>query len=450
MTPLEVNGMMFRDVWWLALIKVVLIVVILLLWTICNVLFERRVLARMMNRIGPDFNGPFGFFQTIAEGVKLLFKEDFAPGHVDKVVYTLAPFLLAVPAFATWTMIPFGGEVTMFGEQTRLVGMDGPIAVLLILAIASVGIYGIVLAGWSSANSYGLLGSVRASAQTVSYEIAMGLSLVSVFLYTGSMSTAGIVEAQNTAHIPALEGIPVLENLSLWNAFALIPAFVIYFLSLLGEINRTPFDFAECEQELVSGHITEYTGFRYALYYLGEYINMATASALITTLFLGGYHAPWPLNAIESIDTGYWGILWFVLKTQFVIFCMVWIRASLPRLRYDKFMAIGWKWLIPIALLWNIGIAFVRTASANGWFQGTTMLLIIAGVVGLMALWIAISILSRKDEVEEPEPAFNAMAGGYPVPPLPHQRTAASAGVVAADPEPATSASSTPTDMKEA
>lgn len=436
MSALEATWFM-DDPWWLVLVKAVLLLVILLMWTIINVWFERRVFARMLNRLGPNMNGPFGLWQTIAEGVKCLLKEDFSPAKVDKWVYNIAPLLTGMAAFSVWTVIPFTGDITMFGVRTRGQLMDMPVAVLLVLAITSIGVYGTVLAGWSSSesSSYSLLGGLRSSAQMISYEVSMGLSLVSVFMWAGSMSTHEIVEAQVGHLRPG--GMDI--GLPGWFALLLIPSAVIYFISLLGEANRTPFDLSECEQELVSGHITEYTGFRYALYYLGEYIAMATAAGLFTTFFLGGYHAPWPFNLVGAIDTGYWGLLWFFLKGQVVIFCIIWIRASLPRLRYDQFMALGWKWLIPISLVWIMCAATFKLAINDGWLGNPVVMGVLAAIIVLLLVW---SFLAPSKPAEAtaataaPAGPFDAFAGGYPVPPLPGQTLPELADVVRSTTEP--------------
>ncbi|MGL5406951.1 MAG: NADH-quinone oxidoreductase subunit NuoH [Propionibacteriaceae bacterium] len=421
---MNADGLFFHDPWWLALAKAVLAVVVLLLWTIMNVWFERRTFAKMLQRIGPNMNGPLGLWQTIAEGVKCLLKEDFAPGHVDKWVYNLAPILTGVAAFSTWAVLPLGGEVSIFGHTTRLQVIDLPVAVLYIFAVASIGIYGIVLAGWASSDSYSLLGSLRSSAQMISYEVAMGLSLVPVFLASGTMSTSGIADAQ-AQHI-LFRGVDL--GLPAWYFLLLFPSFCIFGISALGEANRTPFDLSECEQELVSGHITEYTGFRYALYYLGEYIAMATQASIATTLFLGGYHAPWPINWIApSLDptvgqgNGWWGLLWFFLKAQVLIFVIIWIRASVPRFRYDQFMSLGWKRLIPISLVWIVAVATWMTAADNGWFA-TTAGRVGVGVIclGLLA-WAFWPQKKKQEEVATASGEFDAFAGGYPVPPMPGQ-----------------------------
>ncbi len=412
--------MIMNDPWWLVLIKCVAVFALLLVWTIFNVWFERRLVAKMQHRLGPIMNGPGGLLQAVADGMKLLIKEDFMPHMVDRVLFTLAPLITGTAAFTAWAVIPLGGEVEIFGVKTRLQATDLPVSVLVILAVASVGIYGFVLAGWSSNSTYSLLGALRSSAQMISYEISMGLSLVAVFLYAGSMSTWQIVEAQGQPFLP----FNINLGIQSWYWFQLIPSFVIYVISMVGETNRAPFDLPECESELVSGYITEYSGFRYATYFLAEYINMATVSAVATTLFLGGYHAFWPLNLIPGVDGGWWGLLWFFLKVQLLISFFVWLRGTLPRFRYDQFMDLGWKWLIPISLGWIVIVGFIKATRLPvgglnpliGW--GVIIALLLAGV-GAWYWWD-----DRREKRREALAAarqrtgdFDAFAGGYPVPP---------------------------------
>lgn len=421
------ENVFFQDPWWLILIKVVALFVILLLWTIFNVWYERRLVGKMQHRLGPIMNGPFGLGQALADGAKLIAKEDFRPKNADKWIFNLAPILTGVAAFTCWTVIPFGGEVTMFGVETRLQVTDLPVATIFILAVASIGIYGIVLAGWAGNSTYSFLGSIRSTAQMISYEISMGLSYVAVFLYAGSMSTGQIVEAQG---LPLFGSNPL--GLQRWYWLLLLPSFVIYVISMLGESNRVPFDLPECESELVSGHITEYTGFRYAIFYLTEYINMTTLSAIMVTLFMGGYKAIWPLGFLIP-DTGWWGLLWFVIKVQLGIFFFVWVRASLPRFRYDQFMGLGWKWLIPISLGWVMVIALLRALTNHGLLQGPLLWILIGVVVlGLLAV-IFLGGGEPKDlgMADRDEDVFDAFAGGYPVPPLPGQTLPELADVVA-------------------
>lgn len=427
MTPLNASTVFMADPWWISLIKVLGVFMLQLLWCLFNVWFMRRILGKMQNRMGPIMNSPGGLLQAIGDGMKLLFKETFIPNGTDKVVFTVAPVIAGVCAFTSWAVIPFGGEVTMFGHVTRLQITDLPVAVLFCLAISSIGIYGMVMAGWSSDNSYSLLGGLRASAQMISYEVAMGLSLVAVFIMSQSMSTSAIVEAQ--ARHMNLFGTDI--PLPSWYALVLLPSFVVYFISILGESNTPPFDLAECEQELVSGYSTEYTGFMYGTYYLAEFINMATLSAIAVTLFFGGYRAPWPFLG-TGMDAGWWGLLWFFLKTQVMIFVLIWTRGSLPRYRYDQFMAIGWKRLIPFSLVWIVFVTLMR-ASFNATGTNRTVLggLMAAIALGLIA-WLFLAGEPEKKTATEPV-VFDAFAGGYPVPPLPGQVSGTTSHLVAAD-----------------
>ena len=337
---------------WVIIVKVVLLFVIMLLFTLFNIWFERRVVARMQHRLGPNVHGPFGLLQSLADGVKLMLKEDIIPKAADKAIYVIAPLLSAIPAFLAVAVIPFGPIVRIpFTDiHTPLQLTDLPVGVLYVLAISSIGIYGIVLAGWSSGSTYSLLGALRSSAQVISYEVAMGLSFVAVFLYSGSLSTSGIVAAQE----------------HLWYCIILLPSFLIYMISMVGETNRAPFDLPEAEGELVGGFHTEYSSIKFAFFFLAEYINLVTVSMLATTLFLGGWRAPWPLSIWSGANQGYWPVLWFVAKVFAFVFVFIWLRGTLPRLRYDQFMKFGWKVLIPVALVWIIAVAVIRTISLEG------------------------------------------------------------------------------------
>ena len=342
-----------QDPWWVIGLKVLLVFVFLVVLTLFNIWLERRVVARMQHRIGPNVHGPQGLLQSLADGMKLMFKEDFTPTAADKVVFMLAPFVVAIPAITAFAVIPMAGLVRVpFTEiTTPLQVTDLPVSVLFIVAIASIGVYGIVLAGWSSGSTYSLLGALRSSAQVISYEVAMGLALVAVFLYAGSLSTSEIVAKQ--AEPATVFGVPV------WFAVQLLPSFIIYVISMVGETNRAPFDLPEAEGELVGGFHTEYSSMRFAMFFMAEYMNMITVSALAVTLFLGGFHAPFPFNLLPGADTGYWGLLWFLVKVLIMLSIFVWLRTTLPRLRYDQFMRFGWRWLIPISLVWTLMIAFL-------------------------------------------------------------------------------------------
>ena len=423
-----------NDPWWLVLIKVVVLFVVLLVWTIFNVWFERRLVGKMQHRLGPIMNGPFGLGQALADGMKLLIKEDFMPSMVDRVLFTIAPLIAGTAAFTAWAVIPFGGAVNIFGVDTYLQLADLPVGVLVLLSVTAVGIYGFVLAGWSSNSPYALLGGLRSSAQMISYEIAMGLSLVSVFLYAGSMSTHSIVEAQRLPLLPFGRDF----GFQSWYFLLLLPSFVVYVISMVGETNRAPFDLPEAESELVSGYITEYSGFRYAVYFLAEYINMATVSAIATTLFVGGYLPLWPFSWLAQImpqlNEPWLGPIWFVIKVQLFISFFVWLRGTLPRMRYDQFMKLGWKGLIPVSLVWIIVIATIQALRQENLLVGPIPW-VGGGIV--LALILAIGFLGDKpEEVEEAEVGeFDAFAGGYPVPPMPGQVLPELTGVVASTAE---------------
>ncbi|WP_243790196.1 NADH-quinone oxidoreductase subunit NuoH [Saccharopolyspora gloriosae] len=387
---------------WLILIKVVVIFAFLVLMTLLTIWAERRVIGRMQHRPGPNRAGPFGILQSLADGLKLAFKEDIRPVMADKWVYFLAPVISATPALVSFSVIPIGPEVTIFGERTALQLVDLPVGLLVVLASASIGVYGIVLAGWASGSPYPLLGSLRSAAQVISYEIAMGLSFVAVIMYAGTLSTSGIVEAQ--AHG--------------WFALLLPFSFLVYAVSMVGETNRAPFDLPEAESELVGGFHTEYASLKFALFFLAEYINMVTVSALASTLFLGGWHAPWPLNLIGDgvLDTGWWGALWFLGKTLLFLFFFVWLRATLPRLRYDQFMNLGWKLLVPLSLLWIVVVTVIR-ALRNEQLLTSPQFLIIGAVV-IAAVVAAAFLLPDRKPAEPAEPEAPMAGSGFPVPPL--------------------------------
>ena len=398
-------GAFGQDPWWLVLIKALLIFVVLVLLTLFNIWFERRVVARMQHRIGPNVHGPFGLLQSLADGVKLALKEDIIPTAADKAVFLIAPVLATVPAFVTFAVIPFGPVVDVpFSDiETPLQLTDMPVAVLFVIAVASIGIYGIVLGGWSSGSTYSLLGALRSSAQMISYEVAMGLALVAVFLYAGSLSTSEIVAAQD----------------KWWFGLILLPSFVIYTIAMVGETNRAPFDLPEAEGELVGGFHTEYSSLKFALFFLAEYINMATVSALATTLFLGGWHAPfWIDHVWAGANSGYWPFLWFMGKVMFFIFIFIWLRGTLPRMRYDQFMAFGWKRLIPFSLLWIVLVAAIRTASLDGGID-RKYLLIGLGIAVVLFLGVFFFGEQQPEEQEEHEAQPQGYAGGFPVPAMP-------------------------------
>jgi NADH-quinone oxidoreductase subunit H len=320
---------------------------------------------------------------------------------VDKPIYLMAPAISVITAIMAFAVIPLGPVVSVFGHDTPLQLTDLPVAVLYILAVTSIGVYGIVLAGWASGSTYPLLGGLRSSAQVVSYEIAMALSFVSVFLYAGTMSTSGIVAGQTDT----------------WYVFLLLPAFVVYVTSMVGETNRAPFDLPEAEGELVGGFHTEYSSLKFAMFFLAEYVNMTTVSALAATLFLGGWRAPWPISLWDGANTGWWPLLWFIAKVWAFLFVFMWLRATLPRLRYDQFMALGWKLLIPVSLVWILVVAGLRTAGVSGVIPN-----LLAAAVLLAAL-VGVSALRRRRRAGiAPAPPPPPTQGAFPVPPLPVAR----------------------------
>ncbi len=337
-------------IWWMVLLKVVIVFMFLLLTTIFMIWFERRVIGRMQNRPGPNRAGPWGLLQPVADALKLPLKEDIVPTTVDKLVFFVAPILAAAPSFVSFAIIPWGPSASIFHHWTPLQVADLPVAVLLVLAMSSIGVYGIVLAGWASRGPYSILGALRSTAQVISYEIAMGLSFVAVFLDAGSLSTTAIVNAQ--AHY--------------WYAWVLFPSFIIYLVTMVGETNRIPFDLPEGEGEIVAGHMTEYSSMKFAMFFLAEYINMTTVSALATTLFLGGWRPFPPLTLLGSWVFNPWVcVIWFLIKVFALLFCYVWLRGTLPRTRYDQLMALGWKILIPFSIIWLLLVATVRALRAD-------------------------------------------------------------------------------------
>jgi NADH-quinone oxidoreductase subunit H len=398
--PLLIGDLDLRAVL-IVLVKVVLVFGVGLVATMLMVWFERKVVAGMQNRIGPNKAGPFGILQTLADGIKLFFKEDLIPDRADRFVFKLAPYLSFVPAFMVWAVIPLGGDfsngkdgtIVLFGRETKAQLADPQIGVLLLLALSAIAVYGIMLAGWSSGSKYPLLGSVRASAQMVSYEAALGLSLASVLLLAGTLSTSGIVGAQ--------------FGITNWHLIStgFVP-FIIFLIAATAELNRPPFDLVEAEQELVGGFNTEYSSIRFALFFLAEFMNTITMSAVIVTLFLGG---PQPLR----IDIGglEWdgnlylgplnGTVWLLLKVLLFLYAYVWFRATLPRLRYDQLMNLGWKVLIPLSLAWLLLLASFRLAQDQGWNR--VLVAVIAVVVaGLCAalLLAAMKVSARNRERE--------------------------------------------------
>jgi NADH-quinone oxidoreductase subunit H len=383
-----------QDNGWIVLVKALVIFVFLVVTTLLVIWFERRVIGRMQQRPGPNRTGPFGLLQTLADGIKLALKEDIIPKGADKIVFILAPGIAAAMCFVSLSVIPFGPVVDVFGHHTPLQLSDTPVAVLFILAVASVGVYGILLGGWSSGSTYPLLGALRSSAQVISYEIAMAMSMVAVFLYAGSMSTSQIGAQQ--AH--------------LWFIVPAFFSFGIYVITMVGETNRLPFDLAEGEGELTGGFHTEYSSLKFALFFLAEYVNMVTVSAMATTLFLGGGTWPWPLSFLNS--NGWLQFIAFLIKMFIFLFVFIWLRGTLPRLRYDQFMRLGWKVLVPVSLLWILLIFAVRTWRNSG---GSTVALLVAVGIGVaVVLMIAFLVPDRRG----PSEPVVELASDYPVPPL--------------------------------
>ena len=400
---MSTTALIGQDPGWLILVKGLIIFIFCVLCTLMAVWGERRIVARMQMRIGPNRVGKFGLLQALADGVKLALKEDLIPAAADKIVFIIAPIISATTCFMAFAVIPFTGEVTLFGHKTALQLTDLPVSVLYILAIASIGVYGIVLAGWSSGSTYPLLGGLRSSAQVISYEVAMGLSLVAVFIYSGSMSTSEIVAAQH----------------QWWFSVILFPSFAIYVISMVGETNRAPFDLAEAEGELVGGFHTEYSSLKFALFFLAEYVNIVAVSALATTLFMGGYHALPGLTFTESWLGGWFVLFWFIGKVVAFFFLFVWLRGTLPRLRYDQFMKFGWKVLIPTSLVWILVLASLRVMSQRavsrtivlGFSLGVVLLVVLASTIYDRTTTKARQAASLPDM---PPPSF-------PIPALPGQ-----------------------------
>jgi len=317
--------------WVLLVARVVVVFFALLIAVLLLIWVERKVIADMQTRKGPMRAGPHGILITLADGIKLFFKEGITPALADRPVYLIAPVIAMLPAFLAFAVIPFGPGVVLFDRSVPFQIADPNIGILWILAMGSLMVYAIVLAGWSSGSNYPLLGSIRSSAQMVSYEVGMALALVAVLMYSGTLQMSEIVASQARV----------------WNVIPQFPAFVVYLICGLAETNRPPFDLPEAESELVAGYHTEYSGIRFALFYLGEYLNTITVAAIATTLFLGGWRGPAP-----DFLSWLWPLLWFLVKVLGIVYLYVWVRATLPRIRYDRLMAFGWKFLIPFGLLW--------------------------------------------------------------------------------------------------
>ena len=377
----DVAEIIGNDPGWLTAVKGLLVFVLCVLATLIMILMERKVVSWMQMRVGPNRTGWRGSLQSLADGVKLALKEDLIPKAADRIVFVIAPVISVTTCFMAFAVIPMSGKVNLFGHQTVMQLTDLPVGVLYVLATASVGVYGIVLAGWSSGSTYPLLGGLRSSAQVISYEVAMGLSLVAVFIYAGSMSTADIVSAQD----------------KWWFAITLFPSFIIYLISMVGETNRAPFDLAEAEGELVGGFHTEYSSLKFALFFLAEYVNMVAVSSLATTLFLGGYHALPGLGFTEKWLGGWFTMIWYLLKVSFFLYIYIWLRGTLPRMRYDQFMKFGWKVLIPVSLAWIMVVSTLRVLSQKGADRNV----IIGFSVGVVLLVFAVSQLYESSKARK-------------------------------------------------
>ncbi|BCL15229.1 NADH-quinone oxidoreductase subunit NuoH [Micromonospora sagamiensis] len=404
-----------RDPWWLVLIKIVFAFAFGLLATLLGVWFERRVVGYMQVRPGPNQIGPFGLLQTLADGLKMAFKEDILPKAADKVVYFFAPAVSVICAVTALSVIPFGPMVSIFGHRTPLQVTDVSVAVLVVLACSSMAVYGIVLGGWASGSTYPLLGGLRSSAQMISYEVALGLSIVAVFMTAGTMSTSGIVAAQ--ANGTQLNVFGQEFSAPGWYAILLMPSFIIFFIATVGETNRAPFDLPEAESELVAGFMTEYSSLKFALFMLSEYVAMVTMSAFTVTLFLGGWRAPAPITTFwEGANSGWWPMLWFFAKVVMLVFVFVWLRGTLPRLRYDQFMRLGWKVLLPINLVWILVLAWLRSIEDWDTRGRLTGVGVLAGV-----LLLAVLLWPSRKPVRKPslqEQVDSRPHGSFPVPPM--------------------------------
>jgi NADH-quinone oxidoreductase subunit H len=364
--------------WLLLVARVVVVFFALLIAVLLYIWMERKVIADMQTRTGPMRAGPHGVLVTLADGIKLFFKEGITPTQADKTVYTIAPLLAMFPAFLAFAVIPFGTGVHVFGRDVPFQLADLNIGLLWVLAMTSLTVYGVVLAGWSSGSNYPLLGAVRSSAQMISYEVGMSLALISVVMYSGSLQMSQIVASQDRV----------------WNVVPMFPAFVVYLICGLAETNRPPFDLAEAETELVAGFHTEYSGIKFALFYLGEYVATVTVAAVAVTLFLGGWRGPHP-----DFLLWLWPLLWFLAKITLVIYLYIWIRGSLPRMRYDRLMQFGWKILIPFGLLWVLVTGAIVVLP--DYYGRRSIFLIGAGILGVLLLGSLVAPLFSRKAIEE-------------------------------------------------
>jgi NADH-quinone oxidoreductase subunit H len=382
--------------WTILIVKVVAVFFGLLIAVMLYIWFERKVIADMQTRVGPMRAGPRGILITLADGIKLFFKEGITPTAADRWVFLLAPVIAMVPAFLAFAVVPFGRPIEIDGRVVPLQLADLNIGVLWVLAMTSLGVYAVVLAGWSSGSNYPLLGAVRSSAQMISYEVGMGLALVAVLMYSGELQMSKIVAQQD----------------AVWNVIPQFPAFLIFLIGGIAETNRPPFDLAEAESELVAGFHTEYSGIKFAMFFLGEYVNTVTVAAIAVTLFLGGWRGP-EIGFLPGI----WPVVWFMLKVTAVIYVFVAVRATLPRMRYDKLMDFGWKVLIPFGLFWVLAtgmLVVVPTAypdvlvSIGGFDLTQGVLFAIAGILGLFVLGSLLWPVLKRPVAPEPTVASAA------------------------------------------
>ncbi|HSK22479.1 MAG TPA: NADH-quinone oxidoreductase subunit H [Egicoccus sp.] len=365
---------------WAHLVRVLAVFLFFLVGTALLTWGERRLLGRMQSRQGPNRIGPFGVFQFVMDAIKMLFKEDFTPGMVNRPLFTLAPLIGVVVSLLSMSVIPISGDLTIAGHTFPLQVADLGVGVLWILAIGSIHVYSLFLAGWASTSPYPLIGGVRASAQMVSYEIAQGLAVASVFIYTGSLRVSDIVTAQSgDGLIPGMPG---------WFVVPLFPAFVVFMVAMVAEAGRTPFDLAEAEGELVGGFVTEYSSMRFGLFMIAEFMGAITQSAIMVTLFFGGPSGP--TFGLEGTLAGLLGFVWFFLKTGFFIFFFILLRGSLPRYRYARLMNLGWKVLIPVALLWAAVTAVFVMLTEQGGIGTQTRIALGIGAAVILALLVLV------------------------------------------------------------
>jgi len=381
--PLFNSGIDFTVVL-ILVIKTILVFAFLLISVMFYVWFMRKIIADMQNRLGPMKAGPHGVLQTLADGIKLFFKEQSMPNTADRAVFRMAPYLSLIPAFIAFSIVPIGGVVTIGDHVTELQLADPPIGILILLVASGIGLYGVMLAGWSSGSKYPLLGSVRASAQLLSYEAALGLAILGVLVHTGTLSTRAIVNQQRWTDWHSF--------VSDWYIVPASVAFVIFIIAAIAETNHPPFDLVEAEQELVGGFHTEYTGIRFALFFLAEFMNVVTMSAIAVTLFLGGPSGPrigFGLSADNWINVWIVPVFWFLFKLLVLLYGTVWVRASLPRLRYDQLMNFGWKYLIEIGFVW-VAVSGVAVVGADqGWEWYTYVpAAVVGGLLVLGLLWM--------------------------------------------------------------